>query len=176
MERRVSKKIENYQVAFKNNIKTWLEQEGCMIKSATEDKTSIFLQYIYDYQSLLLSKEDFQKRKRVKNIVPKFERCNAKRANGDQCTRRRKEGFDFCGTHTKGTPHGILVENGQEKNNKIHVNVEMWVQDIKGINYYIDTLGNVYKPDDIIQNKESPQIIAKWERDINNNYIIPAFT
>ena len=175
MERRVTKKIETYQVEFKNNIKLWLEKEGCMIRSVTEEKTSLFLQYIYDYQSLELKKEDFQKRKRVKNVVPYFERCNAKRANGEQCTRRRKEGFDFCGTHTKGTPHGILVENGQEKDNKVHINVEMWVQDISGINYYIDTLGNVYKPEDIIENKESPQIIAKWVRDDKDNYTIPEF-
>jgi len=174
MERRVGKKIENYQVEFKHNIKTWLEKEGCVIRSSTEDKTSMFLQFIYDYESLELLKEDFQKRKRVKNVVPNFERCNARRANGDQCTRRRKEGFNYCGTHTKGTPHGILIDN-ENQDDVIHINVEMWVQDIQGINYYIDTVGNVYKPEDIIQNKDSPQIIAKWERDANDNYTIPEF-
>ena len=54
----------------------------------------------------MLSKEDFQKRKRVKNVVPQFERCGAKRANGEQCTRRKKDDSCFCGTHVKGTPHG----------------------------------------------------------------------
>ena len=40
MERRVAKKIESYQVDFKNQIKIWLEKEGGSIKSGTEDKTS----------------------------------------------------------------------------------------------------------------------------------------
>ena len=55
------------------------------------------------------------------------------------------------------------------------ITIRLRLLDIQGINYYIDTVGNVYKPEDIIQNKDSPQIIAKWERDVNDNYIIPEF-
>ena len=51
-----------------------------------------------------------EKRKRVKNSVPFHERCKAKRANEAQCTRRRRDGSKFCGTHIKGTPHGEIVE------------------------------------------------------------------
>ena len=48
------------------------------------------------------------KRKRVKNVVHLSDRCCAKRANGEQCTRRRKDTTtEYCGTHLKGTPHGI---------------------------------------------------------------------
>ena len=42
-------------------------------------------------------------------IIPPNERCCGIRANGQQCTRRKKEGQDkYCGTHIKGTPHGTL--------------------------------------------------------------------
>ena len=40
--------------------------------------------------------------------VPSSERCMAKRANGEQCTRRKKQDSCYCGTHTKGTPHGTV--------------------------------------------------------------------
>ena len=40
--------------------------------------------------------------------VPSSEKCNAKRANGTQCTRRKKQDSCYCGTHIKGTPHGTI--------------------------------------------------------------------
>ena len=39
-----------------------------------------------------ICKDDLQKRKRIKNIVPSNDRCIALRANLEQCTRRKKEG------------------------------------------------------------------------------------
>ena len=75
--------------------------------------------------------------KRIKNIVPQYDRCNAKRANEEQCTRRKKPDFDFCGTHIKGVPHGkVQIE---EKMQCLVLNkLEVFVQDIQGIHYYID--------------------------------------
>ena len=72
------------------------------------DVTSELLKYVYDMEGLQISKEDFQKRKRVKNVVPHNIRCCAKRANGEQCTRRRLNDENFCGKHIKGTPHGEI--------------------------------------------------------------------
>ena len=57
------------------------------------------IEYVFDYERLCLTKEDFIKRKRIKNAIPTSNRCNAKRANGEQCTRRRKYNCNFCGTH-----------------------------------------------------------------------------
>ena len=62
------------------------------------------VQYIYDYPQLTFLPQDFQKRKRVKNIVPFFERCCALRANGEQCTRRKKTIPNFV-EHTSREPH-----------------------------------------------------------------------
>ena len=53
------------------------------------------LKYIYDYERLTLNKDDFMKRKRVKNSVPFCDRCCAKRASGEQCTRRKKEEDEY---------------------------------------------------------------------------------
>ena len=122
---------------------------------------------------LQLQKKIFQKRKRVKNLVPHFERCIAKKAEGEQCTRRKKDKEDFCGTHVKGTPHGMVSSNSD--NIVTTTKVEVWVQEIKGINYYIDASNNVYKPEDIISNMQNPNIIAKWALNEKGNYTIPEF-
>lgn len=174
MERRITKKIANYQVNFKDAIKKWLNDENIkMLDLEKQDKTSEFLQFIYDFNGIEISKEDFQKRKRVKNLVPHFERCIAKKAEGQQCTRRKKEGENFCGTHIKGTPHGILSQDGKE--GSVKTKIEVWVQEIKGINYYIDATNNVYQPEDIISNKKNPNVIAKWVLGKDGSYSIPDF-
>ena len=102
MEKRIGKKIDDHVGEFKGAIKNWIEEKDEIPHSVKSD----FLKFIYDFDQLSLEKEDFMKRKRIKSIVPQYERCNAKRANGEQCTRKRKDGLCFCGTHEKGRPHG----------------------------------------------------------------------
>jgi hypothetical protein len=173
MEKRVAKKVEQYQITFKKNIKDWIDQNECVVMNPNNDDiTSEFLKFVFDFDSISLTKEDFQKRKRVKNIVPQFERCTAKRATGEQCTRRKKDDSCFCGTHVKGTPHGIVEENVNDETLNAK-KVEVWVQEIKGINYYIDNENNVYYPEDIISNKNFPRKIGKWIYDDDNGYSIP---
>ena len=77
------------------------------------------------------------KRKRVKNIVPYCDRCKARRANTEQCSRRKKEDEEFCGTHIKGIPHG-RIENNDEDSGPKKKKIQVWVEEIKGITYYID--------------------------------------
>lgn len=175
MDRRLNKRAELYVTGFKENIREKMTQLG--LTSTTTGKQ--LLQHIYDYERLTFAKEDLMKRKRVKNVVHLFDRCCAKRANGEQCTRRRKCVEDlFCGTHMKGTPHGI-VEEGEDKNKDTNLKVEVWAQEIQGIVYYIDKGNNVYQTEDIIANKINPKIIAKWSKELGNDgndiYSIPEF-
>jgi len=86
MERRINKKIENYLSEFKENVRAKAVELG-----SKDPGVHQLVQYIYDYDRLNLCKEDFMKRKRVKNVVHLSDRCCAKRANGEQCTRRRKD-------------------------------------------------------------------------------------
>ena len=168
MERRLNKKLEIYITNFKDNIREKATQMG-MIKN---EQVNQLLQYIYDHDRLTFNKEDFQKRKRVKNFVPIFDRCCAKRASCEQCTRRKKDGYEYCGTHIKGTPHGIVDLQNEQKNTT--QKVEVYAQDIMGIVYYIDKNNNVYQAEDIISNKINPKIIAKYVKN-GENYNIPAF-
>jgi hypothetical protein len=168
MEKRLNKKAESYITSFKDGIREKVTQMG-MTK---DQQVNQLLQYIYDYDRLSFNKEDFQKRKRVKNFVPIFDRCCAKRASNEQCTRRKKEGCEYCGTHLKGTPHGIIDTQNEPKNNT--QKIEVCAQDIQGIVYYIDKNGNVYQAEDIIGNKINPKIIAKYLKN-GEIYSIPEF-
>jgi hypothetical protein len=168
MEKRLNKKVETYITVFKDNIREKATQLGL----TNDVKSTQLLQYIYDYDRLSFGKEDFQKRKRVKNFVPVYDRCCAKRANNEQCTRRKKEGSEYCGTHMKGTPHGTMESPDEPKMNT--TKIEVWAQDIHGIVYYIDKFNNVYETADIIKNQVNPKIIAKYVKN-GENYSIPEF-
>ena len=166
MEKRLNKKAETYVTTFKDSIREKAAQMGM----SKNDQVNQLLQYIYDHDRLSFVKEDFQKRKRVKNFVPIFDRCCAKRASGEQCTRKKKDDGEFCGTHMKGTPHGIM--DNQQENKFTTQKIEVWAQDIQGIIYYIDKNGNVYQTEDIIVNKINPKIIAKYVKN-GEQYTIP---
>jgi hypothetical protein len=158
MERRLNKKIETYVTTFKDNIR----EKALNLGLLHDDKSNQLIQYVYDYERLTLNKDDFVKRKRVKNVVPLFDRCCAKRATNEQCSRRKKDGSEYCGTHMKGTPHGIIDNTNETKINTQKVDV--WAQEIKGIVYYIDAFNNVYQAEDIVSNKLNPKIIAKYNK------------
>lgn len=167
MEKHINVTIEEYTTKMKEEIKN-------KIISLNLENTAIaadLIQFTFDYPRLTLNKNDFMKRKRVQNSIPEVNRCLACRASGEQCTRRRKEESEFCGTHTKGTPHGLVQINTETKT--IH-KIDVFAEEINGIVYYIDTNKNVYKTEDILKEKEDPEIIAHWEKR-GNTYIIPGF-
>lgn len=168
MERRINKKIEVYLSDFKEQIKNKASELGLI----NENNNNQLIQFIYDYQRLSLIKDDFMKRKRVKNVVHLSDRCCAKRASGEQCTRRKKTESEYCGTHIKGTPHGKcdLDEDDKPQGQKI----EVWAQDIHGIIYYIDKTNNVYQAEDIMYGIVNPKVIAKYIKD-GEVYSIPEF-
>jgi hypothetical protein len=181
MEKHINAKLEQYQLKFKTDIKEWIASRNIVIMDKDHNNhNSEFMQFIYDYNSIQMDETDFKKRKRIKNIVPQFELCVAKRANGEQCTRRKKtdgkykdEPTNLCGTHVKGTPHGSITNDTVVQ--KTNTKVEVWVRDIKGINYYIDSEHNVYNPEDILANKVNPSVIAKWVKSGDDIYSIPQF-
>lgn len=166
MERKIQKKTKLFIQNFKNDMVKFIET----INLNTDEKKSL-TQFIYDYKQLEFTNEDFTKRKRVKNVVPLYERCVALRANKQQCTRRKKGDSCYCGTHIKGRPHG---EISNKESDTVVTKVTVWIQDIKGIMYYIDDAYNVYEPQDIIKNKVNPKIIAKYEKN-GDVYNIPSF-
>jgi len=171
MENRISKKVDTYVSEFKNEVKEWFDNNESEISGKCNK--SDFLKFIFDFDGITLSKDDFQKRKRVKNIVATQLRCCAKRANGEQCTRRKRDESDFCGTHIKGTPYGKIESNGVKM--ILAKKKDIWVQDIKGINYFIDSDNNIYDHEDVLANKHNPKILTTYVKNNENEYHIPEY-
>jgi 23S rRNA pseudoU1915 N3-methylase RlmH len=167
MEKRLNKRIETYITTFKNDIRDKII--GIDIEQKNKNE---MIEFVYEYERLVFSKDDLVKRKRVKNSIPCTNRCNARRANNEQCTRRRKDGSEYCGTHSKGIPNGFMKENEVTSNSTQKIDIS--TEEIQGIVYYIDKFNNVYKTDDIIANKPDPQIIAKYVK-TPSGYSIPEF-
>lgn len=163
MDKRLNKKCETYVGQFKSDIRAKIMDIGFDDKS----KTNELIEYVYEYERLNFAKDDFVKRKRVKNSIPSDNRCNAKRANGEQCTRRRKEQCEFCGTHFKGAPHGLITATDSAKipDMSKHV-VEVFAEDVNGIIYYIDKFNNAYNMEDILSQTENPRVIGTYDKQI----------
>jgi len=170
MESRIAKKVDQHLSGFKDQIKEWFNENDSDI--CGECSKNDFLQFIFDYNSLSLSKDDFSRRKRIKNTVPLGIRCCARRANGEQCTRRRREGEEYCGTHIKGTPYGQVTSSKNDTKNIKKLEVRM--QEIVGIQYFIDDDKNVYSHSDILNNKTNPEVIAKYDN-VDGEYVINNF-
>ena len=166
MEKNINRKIAQHANKFKETITD-------EIKQLEIDQTvkADLLRLIYDYNVLVITKTDITKRKRAKNIVPLSDRCCALRAAGEQCSRRKKDPHEFCGTHIKGTPHGIITDKPPKKT---HKEIDVWLYEIHGISYYIDAHNNVYSHHDIINNVTNPSIIAKYIKDDHDRITIPS--
>jgi len=164
MEKRIKQKVDNYFKNYNNDLLDWCKNNN---NNNNISYTSI-LEYIETKNNFCLEDSDFQKRKRSKNIIPQYIRCCAKRANGEQCTRKKKDDISYCGTHEKNRPHGTIDDIINSVNLK---KKEVWLEDINGILYYIDSDNNVYNNEDILNNVTNPEILYKYKV-INNKYSI----
>ena len=164
MEARLTHKITEYLSTFKSEL---IEK----IRSGVEPDEII--DYMYQYQELHLSDDDFHKRKRSKNMVPLCDRCIAKRIDGTQCSRRKQCEKDYCGTHSKGQPYGNIPTTPAPEPHGIHTTRAVWCESVNGIYYYIDGDGNVYNTEDIVMNRPNPKVIATYIKQ-GDEYKIPA--
>jgi hypothetical protein len=151
MEKRLNTKLDTYVNDFKREVVE-------LLRNGTS-YTDI-IQFVMDYQGITLGDTDFLKRKRSNNIVPVCEKCTAKRMNDTQCTRRKQGGTEFCGTHIKGTPYGVMEPSTTSPTIK---QVEIFQQEINGILYYIDSEHRVYSMEDVLSNKTNPKVIASYQ-------------
>jgi hypothetical protein len=159
MDKYANTRIETYLTQFKDAIR-----DRVRLMDLPECQQFDLMQFVYDYERLTLTKEELNKPKRVINSIPDANRCCAKRANNEQCTRIRKMGHDVCGTHFNNTPYGKFIFDEQNPNTKQRV--ELKTEDIGGIIYYIDKHGNVYNMEDVVRNVENPRIIGTYTANV----------
>jgi hypothetical protein len=166
MEKIVNKRIEEYTRQFKDDIKDKIVS----LHFCDNERKNDLLEFIYGYEKLTFDKKDVSKPKRTKIDLPFTCRCIAKRVNGEQCSRRKKNESEYCGTHIKSIPYGIFET--EEDNIESKENLSVFAEDIQGIIYYIDKFLNVYNTEHIVEGIENPKIIAKAHK-INGVYTIP---
>lgn len=166
--KKLNAKIDTFLVNFKDDIRSKAIELN--FDEYSKPKLNELIGFVYDYDKIAFTKDDLSKRKRIQNSIPTDNRCNAKRADNKQCTRKRKDGSEFCGTHTKGAPYGLMNETCSPCTKSIDVAATS----IMGIVYYLDKFNNVYKTEDILDQKLDPEIIAKYTV-INGKICIPAF-
>lgn len=177
VERKLNAVIDEYVKMFKKDVMTRASHLGLVPLPGSSDvpcpKLMSLLQYVCDYDTLVVDRSDFAKSVRIKNSVFHGDRCSALRANGEQCTRRRRDDSVYCGTHAKGTPHGTCQFQTDGSAPPVGHKVEVWSQDIQGIIYYIDKSGNVYQTEDVMKCVDNPKVIANYEKTGDVYTIIP---
>lgn len=166
--------IENYLIQFKNDLKTKITE----LNIENNDKVCELLEYVWEYPKFTFQKQDsniFNKKTEKKqtleisqtNKIATEDLCIAKRqTDGVQCTRKKKKGSQYCGTHAK-------IERKQDHSKPPMNKMDVSAEDIHGIIYYIDSYNNVYHTEDILENRDNPRIIAKAVRHPDNTFTIP---
>jgi len=186
MERRINKQIEQYITTFKEDIKKKLFENNSIDKHSANK----LMEYIYDYERLVLDKEDFVKRKRNDIEILLQDQCEAVLNNGEKCSRRKKRDCLLCLLHNKEhKEQGVNKTKNKKKQkenkeaggndeykhetvqsdyetetdveNKPKKQIEIWTEEIDGIVYYKDKYNNLYKPEDVLDEKRNPSIIGK---------------
>lgn len=109
-----------------------------------------------------------KKQNKKKTILSKEERCNARKQDGLQCSRRKKGTHDFCGKHIKNRPYGTF--NIQIDKNNIPVN--KYSHNNK--DYYIDSNNILYNSDctciigKLLKNNEIYYVSQLQNKKLNN--------
>jgi hypothetical protein len=166
MEKRIISRCKEITGGLKTNIISIIENDS-ELDIDMRKRLSLLIKNIPE---TVLNKDDFTRRKRSKSSVPIYLRCNAMRANGEQCSRKKKGDLEYCGTHEKNRPHGEFENKIADKEDELK-KTEVYLTEINGIAYYIDANNNVYNSQDILENKEIPRKIGVY-KNINNVYTI----
>jgi len=125
-----------------------------------------------DYSKLVKQYCKTTKKKYKKNSIDKSLQCMAKKADGKQCTRRRKvkdiEGniitpsIEYCGKHIKSIKYGRIDDDEKFEDTSRYIKTIR--ENIDGEYYLVDEADRVYS-----YNKEFPLLLGKK---INNKLIL----
>ena len=110
-------------------------------------------------------------KRRNRRSLPKDLQCLGRKIDGQQCTRSRRNGEEFCLSHMKGLPHGRIdgptfagKEKGKRgrKKKEVVYNEEEYLcvhlELIRGVQYLLDENDNVFT-----YNLEAPKFLGKRE-------------
>lgn len=155
------------------------------LSNIIDDEVNKTINYIVSNYGLLQHKEtiredvfklidkNYKKQRRRKVEIPENEKCQGRKGDGTQCTRRCKVNELYCGSHLKNLPFGYISDGqvlqqkvkgkrGRKKkniNNEAEANdkqyIKTWIDSKLGNKYLVDKNNYVYK-----NNLEQPELIG----------------
>lgn len=152
------------------------------LSNIVDEEVNKTIDYIVSNYGLLQYKEEitenvsklinknYRKVRRRKVNIPENEKCQGRKCDGTQCTRRCKENETYCGSHLKNLPFGYMSDGqilkpkikgkrGRKKKNTTEENenqyIKTWIDAQLGNKYLIDKNNFVYKND-----PEQPELIG----------------
>ena len=135
------------------------------------------------YSPKIQMNQENTKIKRKRKIIPKDQCCLGRKQFGEQCTRRKKMGSEFCGSHMKSLPYGriddkkeflckVKGKRGRKKKKTLLEDndeyIQTWIDSDLGDKYLIDKYNTVYSND-----LQSPKIIGKKNQTTGQIEAIP---
>lgn len=110
-------------------------------------------------------------KRRNRRSLPKDLQCLGRKIDGQQCTRSRRNGEEFCLSHMKRLPHGRIDDptfagkekgkRGRKKKEVVYNEEEylcVHLELIRGVQYLLDENNNVFS-----YNLEAPKYLGKRE-------------
>lgn len=120
-------------------------------------KDELYIDYLNS--DILKNPSYLKKTRKKKNLTTNTQcLCMARKQDGNQCTRRRKDNLEFCGKHINNRKYGRIddhsniVDKLAEDDNYIMT----WVEEFNGKEYLVDSNDIIYTKD-----VSSPIIIGK---------------
>ena len=108
--------IENLKKIFNDKLSVILNE---ISDDYQLNKEKLVKKYIDDSFDIDFSTASIKKRKRKQNkLLAKNELCMARKADGLQCTRRRRDGTEFCGKHASNLKYGRVDDEELNDSNK----------------------------------------------------------
>ena len=157
---------------FRTDMLKWISGNENVIKHNNDSIIESIIEYIKSYTIENIEVAEKIKEDPKELYTVNTDICIAKISQGAQCSRKHKKGNVYCGTHIKRQPTGVVDDNVKAANVKLTKKIDIWVQLIKGINYYIDENNNVYDPEHILSLKQNPDVIYKWKLNDKSEYEI----
>ena len=119
---------------------------------------------IFDEKSLDNYKSDILRmglkmgiKKRNRRMLPNDLQCKGRKLDGEQCTRSRRNGSEYCLSHQKSLPHGRIDDNnyvkkikgkrGRKKKSIENDYISTHIEEINGTEYLVDDYDNVFTYD-----------------------------
>ena len=121
------------------------------------DTIDVFIQNIHQKYGIPISGLEsclpVCKKKKKPNEIDDHSKCLGRKQDGKQCTRRKKEGCDFCGKHLNNQKYGRVDDNKSTLQTDM---IRTVVKKIGTKEYLLDEDNNIYTLE-----PESPEFIGK---------------